>query len=130
MMRRWPKAFEIWCQLMVRCSAAVLFFGWAPECVHAQSVVADLMQVSTASSNFGYGAVDTNSCAIAHNNLITFGNHQYVAFYGPTSGGANSIFVSRRTLGTSVWTTPINTGLSITDVSDDHNVIAMGIDAN
>jgi hypothetical protein len=44
-------------------------------------------------------------------------------------GSSNSIYVSRRTLGTNTWTTPINTGISITDISDDHNVIALGVDS-
>ena len=97
----------------------------------AVSPVANLMPVSTIASNFGWAAGDTNSCAIDHNDLITSGNYQYIAYYGPTSSNRNSIFVSRRTLGTSTWTTPINTGISIGvgDISDDHNVIAIGVDS-
>jgi hypothetical protein len=90
--------------------------------------VTNLMSISTTASNFGWASGDTNSCAIDHNDLITSGNYQYIAYYGPTSSNRNSIFVSRRTLGTSTWSTPINTGISIDDISDDHNVIAIGVD--
>src|SRR5262249_42653141 len=102
----------------------------------AASITTQLMEVSTDSSNFGYGAGDINSCAIDHNNLITVGNYQYIAYYGPTTSNRNSIFISRRTLGTTTWSAPVNSMISISAVSpnneiiDDHNVIALGVDSN
>ncbi len=95
----------------------------------AVTIVTTLTSVSNNTSNYGWATGDTNSCAIAHNNLITVGDYQYIAYYGPTVTGSNSIYVSRRTLGTSTWAAPINTGISITDISDDHNVIALGVDS-
>ena len=109
--------------------AAAGIIGLGAPLAFAVAPVTNLMSVSTASSNFGWASGDTNSCAIDHNNLISSGNYQYIAYYGPTSAGRNSIFISRRTLGTTTWSTPMNTGISIGDISDDHNVIAIGVDS-
>lgn len=86
-----------------------------------------------------YGANDINSCAIDHDNIITNGDYQYIAYYGSVSRGYAPLMLARRDL-----TVPgsafslLNTGLNISQsgnsngntLSDDHNVIAMGIDSN
>ena len=119
---------------LISLAMAVFVVSWIiANSARAASITTNLMSVSTATSNYGYGASDTNSCAIAHNNLISFGNYQYIAFYGPNTGTVSNpvdaIYISRRTLGTNNWTTPINTGITITDINDDHNVIALGVDS-
>jgi len=103
------------------------------------SVVTDLTRVSADTPYYGYGAGDINSCAIDHNNLISDGTYQYIAYYGPITsiGGQNkcSIYLSRRTLGAATWSTPLDTGISIfatstnNEIADDHNIIAIGIDS-
>ena len=129
------------CSRAVISLAAALFVVCDRGIAIAQTVETTLMQVSTNSSTFGYAGSDTNSCAIDHNNLISFGNYQYIAYYGPdtdpsSSGTQNAIYLSRRTLGTTTWSAPINSGITITGtssttgVNDDHDVIAMGIDPN
>jgi BNR repeat-containing family member/Dockerin type I domain len=113
-------------------AAALGLGGFAAPVSMAVTPVANLMSVSTAATNFGYATGDTNSCAIDHNDLITAGNFQYIAYYGPTSGGRNSIFVSRRAVGTTTWSTPVMTNISISstsDITDDHDVIAIGVDS-
>lgn len=73
-----------------------------------------------------YAAQDTNSCAIQQNNLTTYGGYQFVAYYNT----ARHIIVGRRATGGSTWTT-YDTGISIlsSEISDDHNVIAIGVDS-
>ena len=71
-----------------------------------------------------YYATDTNSCAIQVNNLTVAGNYEFGTYYD-TSG---DVMVARRTLGSSNWTT-YSTGFSATDISDDHNVIAIAVDS-
>src|SRR5262245_55767782 len=110
----------------------VVFAVSETNLARAVSISTQLMQVSTGSSNFGYGAAEINSCAIDHNNLITVGNYQYIAYYGPTTSNHNSIFISRRTLNSTTWAAPINTGISISasnpnEIGDSHNVIALGV---
>lgn len=48
-------------------------------------------------SSGAYALSDTNSCAIATNNIITSGNYQFVAFYST----AQHLMISRRDLTTS-----------------------------
>jgi hypothetical protein len=106
----------------------------------AQSV-GTVTQVATGAE----GRYDTNSCAIDHNNLISQNftssgvqdSDQYIAFYN----SSDHIELGRRTFNSSTgtwgnWTVDSTTSggfngantYTISDASDDHNVIAMGID--
>jgi hypothetical protein len=116
----------------------------------AVTVVTTLMQLSTGSPNFGYAGSSTsgdngdiNSCSVDLDNLITAGNYQYVAYYGPLSS-TSQVFLARRAIGTTNWSVinainTANTNLAIgsdssnsagNTVQDDHNVIALGVDSS
>jgi hypothetical protein len=84
---------------------------------------------STINTNVYFGG-DTNSCAIALNNLTTIGNYEFATFYS-NNNNAHRLMVARRVLGSSVWTA-VNSGFTISnsEISDDHNVIALAVDAN
>ncbi|HVT81244.1 MAG TPA: hypothetical protein VHM90_11360, partial [Phycisphaerae bacterium] len=59
----------------------------------------------------GYAISDTNSCAIALNNLVTAGHFQFAAYYTT----AQHLVIARRDLnqlGTPTWTT-VDTGFAI-----------------
>lgn len=81
---------------------------------------------STVSAN-AYGTSDINSCGIIRDNLTTYGGYQYAAFYD--SNG--NIVLGRRTSGATQWNLiTTNYQISSSLLSDDHNVIAIGIDSN
>ena len=100
--------------------------------VHAQAVVPGVT-FSTVSPT-AYATGDINSVAICRNNLTTYGNYQYAAYYGTD----RQIYIGRRQTGGIAapgdWQTRA-TGISLpttglTAITDDHNVVAMGIDGN
>lgn len=104
---------------------AALAAGATPK-VLAQALNGTVTFSTVAAS--AYGAVDTNSCSIAVNNLITdpASNYQFTAFYDAN----RNIIVGRRALGSNTWQT-FNSGISITagDIADDHDVIALAVDS-
>src|SRR5262245_47618973 len=106
----------------------------APQClalaialVAAQLASAqNFVTFSTVAAN-GYGAGDINSCAIALNNITTVGTHQFIGYYDTN----RNLRIGRRDLGSTAWTT-FSSGITIaaSEITDDHNVIAMGIDGS
>jgi hypothetical protein len=131
----------------VFCTGVVwLVFALAPFAARAAGL-GTLTQVSNISA---YDAGDTNSCAIDHNNLISVNftsggvqeTNQFIAFYN----SSRHIEIGRRTFNSSTdawstWTvastsstgTSSGTGtytISSSDIADDHDVIALGIDPN
>jgi hypothetical protein len=110
----------------------------------------NLGSLTTVVSTGAYFAQDTNSCSIDHDNLISqnFTNagaqntDEYLAFYNTS----DHIEIGRRTFNISTgtwgsWTvdsaSSTGTGsgtntytISSSDIGDDHDVIAMGIDPN
>ena len=62
----------------------------------------------TPVSSDGHFASGINSVAIDRNNLVTYGNYQYIAFYDrfrslPGPDDQASVMLGRRLLGTSAW---------------------------
>lgn len=87
-----------------------------------------------ATSDFGYaGSSAINSVAFVRSSLKTVGNQQFITWYGRHQHDAsadynNTIWIGRRTLGSSSWEIfrhPIFTANTITD---GHDVISYGID--
>lgn len=75
----------------------------------------------------GYYTADTNSCAIAVNNLWTdtTSNNQYAAYYTT----ASEIMIARRQVGAAAWQVYDSGFNDSTHVSDDHDVIAIAVDS-
>jgi hypothetical protein len=73
----------------------------------------------------GYSTVDTNTMPFASYSVITDGNYQFVAYYNTSS----HVTIARRQLGSTTWTTT-DTGFTANDITDDHDMISMGIDGN
>ncbi|MGN6370770.1 MAG: BNR-4 repeat-containing protein [Phycisphaerae bacterium] len=73
-----------------------------------------------------YFAGDVNSCAIDLNNITTYRGYQFLAYYNT----GRHIVIARRPTGGGTWQT-YDSGISIssTFITDDHNVIAIGVDA-
>jgi hypothetical protein len=98
-------------------------------------------QVETKLSNVypaGYAANGVNSLSLTRNNLISAGDWQFAAFYGALVCDQKPcrapILIARRSLKGGGWTTratpfSIEDAFSNTGVRDDHNVVAMGVDA-
>ena len=88
---------------------------------------------SSVSSN-AYGAVDTNSCSVDINNLITIDGYQFMAFYNnsgkvvlgrrQSSSSANN--TNAWTLDTTTYTADSGSG----GISDDHHTISIAVDGN
>ncbi len=91
----------------------------------AAQMVAGTTSLATLGTN-GYYTADTNSCAIAVNNLWTdtASNYQFAAFY--TS--ASEIMIARRQVGAAAWQV-YDSGIADGSVSDDHDVIAIAVDS-
>src|SRR4051794_10668184 len=77
-----------------------------------------------------YFSGDVNSCAIDLNNITTYGGYQFLAYYKTTQSSTNHILIARRPTGGTTWTT-FDSGVSISSsfITDDHNVIAIGVDS-
>jgi len=80
---------------------------------------------TTVATN-GYGTGDVNSCSIALNNLTTAAGFQFIGYYDNN----RNLLIGRRATGSSTWQT-FSTGITIsaTDITDDHNVIALAVDS-
>lgn len=101
----------------------------------AFAAVAPFVTFSTVAAS-GYSTGDINSVAISRNNLVTRGDYQYATYYGTD----RYIYVARRTTATptpGAWQTRRLSSSTyqlptsgLTSITDDHNVIAMGIDGD
>ena len=86
----------------------------------------------------GYASNGINSLSLTRNNLVSVGDWQFAAFYGALACDPRPcrapIFIARRSLKGGGWTTratpfSLEDAYSNTGVRDDHNVVAIGIDA-
>ncbi len=106
--------------------AAALVLAAACSCtVVIQAATADV-SYTTLSTN-AYGTTDINSVGIIRDNLTTFGGYQYAAFYDNNG----NIVLGRRSSDALQWNL-VTTDYRISSalLSDDHNVIAIGVDSN
>ena len=101
------------------------FFSTAAVSVGGAQMVAGTTSLSTFGTN-AYYAGDTNSCAIAVNNLWTdaASNYQFAAFYTT----ASEIMIGRRQVGAATWQV-FDSGIADSTISDDHDVIAIAVDS-
>lgn len=109
-------------------AAAFAFAGALAAPLSLAQGLGGTVSFSTVGGN-AYFAADTNSCAIAVNNLTTAtvgaNSYQFATFYN-SSGG---IMLGRRTPGSPTWTN-VDTGISDgMNISDDHDVIAAAVDS-
>lgn len=85
-------------------------------------------------SEFGYaGASAINTVSFVRSSLTTFGNQQFVTWYGRHQFDAaaatnNTIWIGRRTLGSSVWEVFRHPTFTANTITDGHDVICFGID--
>jgi hypothetical protein len=86
----------------------------------------------------GYATNGINSLSLTRNNLVSVGDWQFAAFYGALACEPRPcrapILIARRSRQGGGWTTratpfSIEDAFSNTGVRDDHNVVAMGVDA-
>ena len=73
----------------------------------------------------GYSAADTNTMPFASYSVTTAGNYQFVTYYNTLQHAT----IARRQLGTTTWSIT-DTGFTANAISDDHDMISMGIDGN
>ena len=85
------------------------------------------VDVTTSITNIalGYSAYDTNTMPFASYSVITDGNYQFVAYYNTSQ----RVAIARRQLGTTTWSIT-NTSFTANDITDDHDMISIGIDGN
>ncbi len=87
-----------------------------------------------ATSDFGYaGASAINTVSFVRSSLKTIGNQQFVTWYGRHQHDAaatfnNTIWIGRRTLGTSQWEIFRHPSFTANNIGDGHDVISYGID--
>lgn len=87
-----------------------------------------------ATSDFGYaGTSAINSVSFVRSSLKTVGNQQFITWYGRHQYDAaaatnNTIWIGRRTLGTSNWEIYRHPTFTANAITDGHDVIAFGID--
>jgi hypothetical protein len=101
-------------------------FGTAQVNVGGATIAGGTVTLATFGSN-AYYAVDTNSCAIAVDNMWTdaASGYQFAGFY--TTGG--EIMIARRTSGSASWQA-YDSGINdSTYTSDDHDVISIAVDS-
>ena len=89
-----------------------------------------------ATSDFGYaGASAINTVSFVRSSLKTIGNQQFVTWYGRHQHDAaapfnNTIWIGRRTLGTSQWEVFRHPTFTANNIADGHDVISYGIDGD
>ncbi len=100
-------------------------FSTAMVSVGGAQIAAGTTSLSTFGVN-AYYAGDTNSCAIAVDNLWTdpASNYQFAAYYTT----ASEIMIARRQVGASTWQV-FDSGIADSTISDDHDVIAIAVDS-
>lgn len=87
-----------------------------------------------ATSEFGYaGSSAINSVAFVRSSLQTFGDQQFMTWYGRHQYNAsapfnNTLWIGRRTLGSSRWEVFKHPTFTANTITDGHDVIAFGID--
>lgn len=89
-----------------------------------------------ATSEFGYaGTSAINSVAFVRSSLQTFGNQQFMTWYGrhrysPASSSNNKLWIGRRMLGSSRWEVFKHPTFTANTITDGHDVISFGIDGD
>jgi len=89
---------------------------------------------NAGTSEFGYaGASAINTVAFVRSSLKTVGNQQFVTWYGRHQFDAsaafnNTIWIGRRTLGSSEWEVFRHPTFTANAITDGHDVISYGID--
>ena len=87
-----------------------------------------------ATSEFGYaGSSAINSVAFVRCSLQTFGNQQFMTWYGrhqydSAAAFNNTLWIGRRTLGSSHWEVFKHATFTANTITDGHDVISFGID--
>jgi hypothetical protein len=108
---------------------------WATPALGQATNLFGTVTFSTVDGNDdAYAVGDTNSCAIALNNLTTetvgSTTYQFCTYYTTTG----ELMLARRSLGSSTWTVDDsgindNTTADSEGLADDHDVIAMAVDS-
>lgn len=75
----------------------------------------------------GYASSGINAITFQIESLVTFGNYEFVGYY--SAGTTPNVTIARRSLGSTNWSI-VNTGFTANDVTDDHDVINMGMDGS
>ena len=89
-----------------------------------------------ATSEFGYGGASAiNTVSFVRSSLKTVGNQQFVTWYGRHQFDANAkfnntIWIGRRTLGSSEWEVFRHPSFTANTITDGHDVISYGIDGD
>ncbi|WP_367873051.1 BNR-4 repeat-containing protein [Luteolibacter sp. Populi] len=89
-----------------------------------------------ATSEFGYaGGSAINTVSFVRSSLKTVGNQQFVTWYGrhqfdPVAPFNNTIWIGRRTLGSSEWEVFRHPSFTANTITDGHDVISYGIDGD
>jgi hypothetical protein len=89
-----------------------------------------------STSEFGFaGASAINTVSFVRSSLKTIGNQQFVTWYGRHQFAAaapfnNTLWIGRRTLGTSTWEVFRHPTFTANDINDGHDVISYGIDGD
>lgn len=89
-----------------------------------------------STSEFGYaGASAINSVAFVRSSIKTIGNQQFITWYGRHQFDANAaynntIWIGRRTLGSSQWEVFRHPTFTANTITDGHDVISYGIDGD
>lgn len=89
-----------------------------------------------ATSDFGYaGSSAINSVAFVRSSIKTVGNQQFITWYGRHQFDANAaynntIWIGRRTLGSSNWEIFRHPSFTANTITDGHDVISYGIDGD
>jgi hypothetical protein len=89
-----------------------------------------------ATSEFGYaGESAINSVAFVRCSLQTFGNQQFMTWYGRHQFDAsaafnNTLWIGRRTIGASQWEVFKHPTFTANTITDGHDVISFGIDGD
>jgi hypothetical protein len=89
-----------------------------------------------ATSDFGYaGASAINTVSFVRSSLKTIGTQQFVTWYGRHQHSAsaafnNTIWIGRRTLGSSQWEIFRHPTFTANNIADGHDVISYGIDGD
>ncbi len=91
---------------------------------------------NNTTSEFGYaGSSAINTVAFVRSSLKTVGNQQFVTWYGRHQYDANApfnntIWIGRRTLGSSQWEVFRHPTFTANTITDGHDVISYGIDGD
>lgn len=89
-----------------------------------------------ATSEFGFaGSSAINTVSFVRSSLKTIGNQQFVTWYGRHQFAAsapfnNTLWIGRRTLGSSNWEVFRHPTFTANDINDGHDVISYGIDGD